>query len=431
MKISNIQLKEEGESVLLTADCKIRHIGTDEIYFKFEKKYRDFISPDASAFAVALLIPSMKMGQDLIIEGAVSERLYQGMHEIMKIMLSWNLGLKSISIFAQEIKKDSYEPERKASFFSGGVDSFYTYLKHLETVDEKIDYFILANGFDISLKNPELWRLACQTVEEVAKSEEIEIIKVESNIRDFIEPVEIWDYTHGGCLAALGLALRKELKDVFIPSSLAVGQLLPWGSHPKLDSLWSTETLSFYHDGAETKRVDKVKFIAQNPLTLRNLRVCYRNEDGKFNCGVCDKCLRTMVNLRVAGALDKSETFPNHLDLEVIRKIKIAGEQCAILHKENLRELRELGIEEELQTILQESIDRFYSPRFSLKEEMKKMRFYFMEGINKIRLFDFFYNQDRLYNFKNYLLRKIKRRTKTIDVKVNPNDKKKRSSYTK
>lgn len=405
MRISDIQLKEEGEFILLTALCKIRHIGYDRVYFKFEKKYKDFITCDASPFAAALLIPSMKMGQDLVIEGSISAKLAEGMREIIEFVVPWNIGLEPISVKATETKPDEGTAAlRNASFFSGGVDSFYTYLKHKEEGQEKIDCFILANGFDISLKNPKLWDLTCETVGNVAEKEKIEVIKVESNIRDLIEPAEIWDYTHGGCLAALGLALRQGIGKVFVPSSLAYGQLLPWGSRPEMDPLWSTENISFIHDGAETQRVYKANYIAQSPLVLQNLRVCYLNERGKFNCGVCDKCLRTMINLRIAEKLEQSETFPHQIDLELVRKLKVSGKQNATLHNENLQELEKFGMDKDLQEAIRGILDKFYHPKFDPKEKAKKLRFYIREGINKIRLIDFFYNKDRLYNLKNSLL---------------------------
>ncbi|MFA7171711.1 MAG: hypothetical protein WC180_07010 [Candidatus Paceibacterota bacterium] len=409
MKIKNVRLKEEGQFVILTAECKIRHVGIDQVYFKFEKKYRDFIVADASPFAAALLIPSMKMGQDLVIEGSISRELQDGMKEIIEKTASWNLGLKPIAILASEVRPDTLsQTDKNASFFSGGVDSFYTYLKHKERSD-KIDYLILANGFDISLDNPGLWDQTCETVDDIASSEGIEVIKVESNIRGLIEPVLIWDYTHGGCLAALGLSLRSGLKNVYIPSSLAIGQLLPWGTHPELDARWSTEKISFHHDGADTKRVDKVRFIAQNPLALKHLRVCYINAKDKFNCGVCDKCLRTMTNLCITGKLSEAETFPRNIDLELIKTLSVCNKQKAILHEENLEELKKLGIEKELQAHLRDMLKDFYAPKFDSRKTIKKACYYFMEGLNQIMLIDFFYNQSRLHKMKMFLQKKLQK----------------------
>jgi hypothetical protein len=408
MKIKNIRLEEQGDFISLAAECKVRHIGTDIIYFKFEKKYRDFIVADASPFAAALLLPSMKMGQDLVIEGAVSKKLLEGMETIIKTVSAWNLGLRPIRILASEVKAD--EPLAKgenASFFSGGVDSFYTYLKHKEE-GSAINYLLLAYGFDINLNNPGLWEDTCKTVDAIAESEGVGVIKVESNIRNLIEPALVWDYTHGGCLAAIGLALRGGLKNIYIPSSLAIGQLLPWGSHPDLDPHWSTERVSFFHDGADMRRVDKVKYIADNPLALKYLRVCYINMKGKFNCGICDKCIRTMTNLLIAGKLEQAETFPHKIKPGMIAGLTVSGEQNAILHRENLSELEKSGIEKGLQDELRKILYEYEHPTFDIRKTLKKMRYQLMEAINQIRQLDFFYNQDRLQKAKNRLIKKLR-----------------------
>src|SRR5258706_16480148 len=124
MKIKQIKVKYSQDHVIVSASCAIRHFGRDEIYFKFDRKYEDYLFPDASPFAACLLVASMKKGEDLIIEGAISEQLYKGMHEIMKVMLSWNIGLQPIRIIPQNLVRDTQNPKFVASFFSGGVDAF-------------------------------------------------------------------------------------------------------------------------------------------------------------------------------------------------------------------------------------------------------------------------------------------------------------------
>jgi hypothetical protein len=72
----------------------------------------------------------MRQGEDLVIEGSVSAQLYRGMHAITQEVLKWDIGLQPIKIEAGALVADPPRPQRSASFFSGGVDSFYTYLKH-------------------------------------------------------------------------------------------------------------------------------------------------------------------------------------------------------------------------------------------------------------------------------------------------------------
>src|SRR4051812_44067797 len=105
MKISKVKLTTTKDHIVLSARCNIRRFGADTIYFKFDKRYKDFIFKDASPFAAALLIPSMKLGEDLIIDGQISKKLLTGMRQAAKVMLSWDLNLKPIKISAKKIVK--------------------------------------------------------------------------------------------------------------------------------------------------------------------------------------------------------------------------------------------------------------------------------------------------------------------------------------
>jgi hypothetical protein len=130
------------------------------------------------------------------------------MHAIMQEVLTWDIGLQPIKIEADTLVADPPRPQKSASFFSGGVDSFYTYLKHKADPAEadRIGSFILVNGFDINRHNTRLWDRALENIKAIAEADQVELVVVRSNIQGLVEPILLWDYTHGGCLAAVGLA---------------------------------------------------------------------------------------------------------------------------------------------------------------------------------------------------------------------------------
>jgi hypothetical protein len=361
MIIKDTQLHHAGETTALSARCKVRKIGWDTIYFSIGNTLpSDYIHNDASPFAAALLLPSMKQGEDLVIEGSISAQLHQGMHAIMQEVLKWDIGLQPIKIEVDALIADPPRPQRSASFFSGGVDSFYTYLKHKADPVEKdrIGSFILVNGFDINRRNTELWDRTHQNIKSIAEADNVELIVVRSNIQGLVEPILLWDYTHGGCLAAVGLFLRGGFHQIYIPSTHSAAEQIPWGSNLALDGHWSTEGTTFIHDGTEATRIEKViSQIARSPLALKHLRVCFANEKRAYNCGKCDKCLRTMINLYVAGVLEESSTFPHHIDPALVAAIPtIPGPHGGIFHTENLRALQEKNLAPELQQAISTSM---------------------------------------------------------------------------
>jgi hypothetical protein len=356
MIISQIHTKETADTITISAKCTIRRFGDDEAYFTFDKRYESFLEADASPFAAALLVPSMRRGEDLIIEGSISKELLNGMYKIMEIFLSWNIGLKPIKIKPAKLTRDTASPTVAATYFSGGVDSFYTYLKHKKDTKNPVTHLLLVNGYDIDPRNKNLWSQTLETIQKVAGAEGAELVEVESNLRTLIDPIFPWDYTHGGCLAAVALCLRKGLKQVYVPSSCTVDQQIPWGTHLETDKYWGTEKVTFTHDGTEASRVDKIAWqIAKSPTALEYLRVCYMNEKDTFNCGVCEKCLRTMINLYIADVLHKAKTFPSELDIEKIAAMPI-NDHIQHLHKENLVALERHDAPKELQDAMAKSL---------------------------------------------------------------------------
>jgi hypothetical protein len=360
--IKDVQLSRTGEAAILSARCKIRKIGWDTVDFSIANAALGaHVHDDASPFAAALLLPSMKQGEDLIIEGSISEQLYQGMHVVMHEVLNWNIGLKPVKIKVDTLVADTLQPRRAASFFSGGVDSFYTYLKHKTdpVQSNRIESFILVKGFDIELRNIPLWGSTLKNISAIAAAEKIELVVVETNIQGLAEPILSWDYIHGACLASVGLFLRGSFRQIYIPSSFSVEEQVPWGSCLALDGHWSTENTTFVHDGVEGTRLDKVIWqVAQSPLALEHLRVCYENVKGSYNCGQCDKCLRTMINLYIAGALEKSKTFPHAIDPELVSAITALPINGTFPGEDqNLRGLRERNLAPDLQQAITASIN--------------------------------------------------------------------------
>jgi hypothetical protein len=359
MKITNIRLRETNDSVSLLADCKIRHIGWDTMYFTVDKKYKDFLYEDASPFAAALLIPAMYLGEDIVVEGSFSRKLHSGMKPIMDKLLEWKWPVKRAEVKSRNIIEDAIEPRAKkvATFFSGGVDSFYTFLKHKDDEEDSITHLILVNGNDIDLRNKKLWEATKKNVQDIADKSGVELITVETNTQLLLEPILSPELTHGGSLAAVGLALRGGLKKVYIPSSFSAEENVPYGSHGDLDKYWSSESISFEHDGAEVTRFQKIEQrVSQSPLALEYLRVCYLNKKGTYNCGRCEKCLRTMLALYAVGKLEETKTLPHKLDFdEVYHLAAHSGPLNFGLH-ENLRAMKARGIDPPLQKVLADGL---------------------------------------------------------------------------
>jgi len=173
---------------------------------------------------------------------------------------------------------------------------------------------IFVHGFDITLANRSLRAQASRAAREVARELGKNLIEVETNLRSFSDSLVNWDQYHGSALASVGLLFQHLFGEVLIPASATYADLYALGSHPLLDPLWSTDITRFEHDGCEASRVDKSAYISNSETAMRLLRVCWSNPSSAYNCGRCEKCRWTMLNLHAAGALGRCRTLPKTLD---------------------------------------------------------------------------------------------------------------------
>ncbi|HEX5416178.1 MAG TPA: hypothetical protein VFZ25_10970, partial [Chloroflexota bacterium] len=222
---------------------------------------------------------------------------------------------------------------------TAGVDSFYTLLKHRE----EITTLIYVHGFDVPLENLPVRAKVSSAIRAVAAELGKDVVEVETNLKEFSDHYGRWaENSHGAALASVALLLSPQFERVYLAASHTYVQMTPWGSYPMLDPLWSTEATEIVHDGCESTRTEKIASLRSCETVLRWLRVCWENRNGAYNCGECEKCLRNMIVLRVAGLLQSCVSFDRPLDLEKVSQIVVADHNKYTL-RENLNILERTG----------------------------------------------------------------------------------------
>ena len=258
----------------------------------------------------ASLLPNMHRGEPLSVEGTVDSGLLESTEEIQAIFSTWDRTrhveapwYHRTPVEVQGVRPqtiNSSGPGQVATFFTGGVDSFYTLLKHLD----HIDAVVYVHGFDLSLQDLPRRREVTERLGLITKSLGVELLELESNLQAYGDEHGIgWPDYHGAALAAIAHLLNNRFGTVLIPATHTYSHMQGLGSHPLLDRLWSNSTLKIVHDGADATRMDKLRFLADHPIAREHLRVCWANLDPQrtYNCGRCEKCIRTGVAVRVAG----------------------------------------------------------------------------------------------------------------------------------
>ena len=336
MKLIAVERNVGGGSARLTGAVE-RGDGTHcEVTFAYDASDAALVSGEADAFVPALLLPAMAAGEPLELTPPVSPRLLASLPRLQAIFSSWFPHYRRIEVVAHPRDLAARaDPDARSigarvgtgarvdvgAFFSGGVDSFYTLLKSVRGLpreDPPISHVLFFHGLETTLEARRGGDASEARVRRVASEAGLACVVGETNLRTCF-PL-LWGEYCGAGLAAAAHSLGGRLSHVLIPSTDAYADALPWGSHPLVDPLWSTERTAIVSDGAETVRSDKlVQLVANDPLAQKHLRVCVLNDGGDFNCGRCTKCVRTMVALHALGVEDRFETVPRELPPELDR----------------------------------------------------------------------------------------------------------------
>lgn len=266
------------------------------------------------------LLPAMRLGQPLHVAAPVSPVFLRAVPQFQRILRSWDPSYQDVPVHVDGTLPDDPGPQRGACFFSGGVDSFYSLLNHLDAVS----HTIFIHGFDIPLGQRELRQRLVAPIREAAAALGRPLIEVETNVREFSDSYVSWDHHNGMALVSVALLLSAQFSRFYAAATHPYAAPFPWRPPPGAPASWGTERVRVINDdGHGVSRVDKVAAISRSDIVLRTLRVCWENRGGLYNCGRCEKCLRTMVALRVAGALQRCTTFAQPLDLPALARLQL------------------------------------------------------------------------------------------------------------
>lgn len=337
--------ERDGETIVLRADDDIARAATVRV----PDGLRTDDTSDPSA--IAWWLPAMRRGVPLDVRGDVSPRLQRGLGTIAEIALSWDRALypdaglyRPVPIHASPATRSSDgRPGRTACFFTGGVDSFHTVV----TRRAEIDALVFVHGFDLGTDPTHpLNRTVSEHLRDAAAMLGLPLIEIVSDLQDVSAAAGVsWQDYHGAALATIAALLAPEYDRWLIPATTTYAEMYPLGSHPLLDPLWSTERVEIVHDGAWATRTEKIRTIAAEPAACRHLRVCYANVDGEYNCGRCEKCVRTGVGVRIAGVEGHFGPLPSPT-LRQVADVRIRG--LGLAWEAHRRELQRSGANERL-----------------------------------------------------------------------------------
>lgn len=261
------------------------------------------LSPRPEVFLCSFYFPAMSKGWNLRVAGGLDSVSLKNLAFIQAQAMDWWPGFGGGDVGAEPVARAEAGRER-AAFYTGGVDSSYV-LQHLHA---QLGSAVFVEGFDIPLGDEERLRATRASLRATAAECGLKLLVVRTNLREHpVFKFANWETTHIAALASVAHALGRHFHTLYVAASDVPP---PFGTAPDLDAAWSSASVSIENFSAELSRLERVRSIARwEPLRGR-LRVCWENSSIELNCGFCEKCVRTRLQLLVSGAESGLDSFP-------------------------------------------------------------------------------------------------------------------------
>lgn len=308
-----IQNVEGEDKTRLVSNIKIEGKKDYKMWLEVENEYAEYLTPEvADCFVVGLMLYAMDHNLNIKSEAPITERLHYQLTEYMIPALNRNIpSYKRITIDAP-LANISFGGKYAATGISCGVDSFYTILKNQNHSEESglnvkyLTYFNAgASGMYGGKRARRIFNERAIKFREVATELGCGFVTVDTNMNEFLH--QNHEATHVFRTLCIPMALQKLFKVYYFSSTFEYNLFKFEKFDPSYYDILtmpnlSTDNIRFVLVGGETTRQKKVEFIADNEIVKRNLNVCVLTTN---NCGMCIKCMRTILNLYVAGKLDE------------------------------------------------------------------------------------------------------------------------------
>lgn len=303
--------------------------GERELWYRLDREHAGMISERADAALCALIIPAMNAGEDIHVDGVVSERLYYNLsgayQSVARSIMPW---LKPVHILVSDVSASAARGGGVATGFSAGIDSFCALGDHHygdPAPGYRLTHLLYSNvgSHGAGAGAERLFRERYDRLKPIAERMGLPFIAVNSNVDEFYKGF-VFRQTHTprstsvahmlqGGIARFMYASSHRYTDGFVGPTSGGGR-----SEAVTLPLLSSDTLDAFSVGAEYSRVEKTVRVAEITDSYNSLDVCVKAVHAG-NCSRCWKCARTLLTLEIAGFLER---YADSFDLDGYRSVR-------------------------------------------------------------------------------------------------------------
>lgn len=276
------------------------------------------------------------------------------------MLAKYNSGrLKAVKLLGSYSNNPIANEGAVATGCSGGVDSFYTIIKHVVNNmgrGHRLTHLLFASCGTLDNKTERIeayYNSTFPKIKEIANAMGCRLIGCYTNLHEFYKfPYEGFCNFYATIYGSVVYAVQKLVSVYYISSGDPITEFTleldrAHGYDGSIFDVFSvgcmqTETLTFYSAGMEKSRIEKMDYIVNNPVAQKYLTVCGRtvsggSTEGYPNCGICGKCLRTIIQLYYLNALGNFEKVFDLSDFYSPKNKRI-GKMLAINKKTYIKE---------------------------------------------------------------------------------------------
>ncbi|MGH9443330.1 MAG: hypothetical protein ACRD16_13775 [Thermoanaerobaculia bacterium] len=295
------------------------------LFYETDGAFAGDLDQSADAFLCSVAISASRdRERRILLDRPVCPRLARGVANALSILKRWYPGSRTLPRLESrgDFRRDHGPGQRAALCLTGGVDSLHTLWRNRREHSPRDPRFFRRAVYVVHLSFPpgdalprarDVAQRQLEALKTISREMELDLCAIRTNVRA-IEPELSFSQAEGlaSLLSAAGHFGSRGIGTLSIASSSYDSfNQRPWGTHPLLDSNFSSAGLQVIHEDAGMPRTEKVRNIARWELARRNLFVCFEGPlaDGRANCGRCEKCLRTMTAWLAVGGGDAPEAF--------------------------------------------------------------------------------------------------------------------------
>jgi hypothetical protein len=296
-----------------------------DLFFETTPEAAEGFAASPDALVAACFLPAARHGERRIaIDGAVCPRMHEGLRTMGRLLESW---FGRPHLFPAVEPSEGFRaprprrPRRSAFFFTGGVDSTHLLLSnrrdfppdHPDRFRDALAVFGLYAPDQLAAGDVfGAYRRTAEILGELAAEGGVGLVPVATNVTALEPEIEfIAQESLSSALAACAHLFSSRWSDISLASGRDVSILVPLGTHPLLDPYLSSAAVELRHVGIAFTRPERLREVCAWDAAVQRLVVCMAGPPPPLvNCGVCEKCMRTMTALAGLGRLADAREFP-------------------------------------------------------------------------------------------------------------------------